>query len=480
MTNMHPDEDKVVKVSAVLCGIILSAFLCGMVFSQWNPWKAYIRKDIYIDCSITIGKIRNLLGINNGPLTFWRDARGDFFVDLSTQYKELGIKSVRVQDFSGIQAGPFDIDQIFPDFNADPESEGNYNFTSTDLAVQGIKSVGADIIFRLGYSWGFGKAKASVTYINESDYVKWAEIAKHIVMHYNDGWANGFHYNITYWEIWNEPDNEVFWTGTSQEFYKLYEVTARTLKAYNSSLKVGGPALAFNMTFLEGFLKYCKERNVPLDFVSWHYYDFPPLNPYEFYLIANQIQKYLNHFGFNLTQNLLTEWGTHPSHGLLPTREPAKTAAYTASALIYMQNTTLVMANRWGTTGPLGMFNDDGSFRKIAYAFKALRIMLDTPLRLKCAGSDSKGFAVLAGKSFDNKTVCILVSNFNSGDTDYNLFIENLPWGNQSFQYKRYVVDASRNFFLIESEIFVTNGFLEIRRSLPESSLHLIILKSSN
>lgn len=25
-------------------------------------------------------------------------------------------------------------------------------------------------------------------------------------MHYNDGWADGFSYNITYWEVWKEPD----------------------------------------------------------------------------------------------------------------------------------------------------------------------------------------------------------------------------------------------------------------------------------
>ena len=35
---------------------------------------------------------------------------------------------------------------------------------------------------------------------------KWANVCKHIVMHYNAGWANGFYYNIKNWEVWNEPE----------------------------------------------------------------------------------------------------------------------------------------------------------------------------------------------------------------------------------------------------------------------------------
>ena len=36
--------------------------------------------------------------------------------------------------------------------------------------------------------------------------------------HYNEGWADGFHYGIKRWEIWNEPDITPCWTGTQQQF----------------------------------------------------------------------------------------------------------------------------------------------------------------------------------------------------------------------------------------------------------------------
>ena len=59
------------------------------------------------------------------------------------------------------------------------------------------------------------------------DFAKWARICEHIVRHYNEGWADGFKWNIKYWEIWNEPDGNKptadgrpgpTWTGTNAQF----------------------------------------------------------------------------------------------------------------------------------------------------------------------------------------------------------------------------------------------------------------------
>ena len=69
-----------------------------------------------------------------------------------------------------------------------------------------------------------------------------------IFLNYTEGWANGFYYDIRYWEIWNEPDNyETYpdnngWAGTKEEYYELYDVTARHLKKCFPHLKIGGYA----------------------------------------------------------------------------------------------------------------------------------------------------------------------------------------------------------------------------------------------
>ena len=55
------------------------------------------------------------------------------------------------------------------------------------------------------------------------------EVCKHIVMHYNDGWNDGYHYNIAYWEIWNEPDLEDSERGSQMT------ITGYTIPSYKSS-----------------------------------------------------------------------------------------------------------------------------------------------------------------------------------------------------------------------------------------------------
>ena len=72
------------------------------------------------------------------------------------------------------------------------------------LILATIINTGARVFYRLGASiehWAnkYGTGKPM-------DFDKWVDICEHIIMHYTEGWANGFFYDIAYWEIWNEPD----------------------------------------------------------------------------------------------------------------------------------------------------------------------------------------------------------------------------------------------------------------------------------
>jgi xylan 1,4-beta-xylosidase len=80
-----------------------------------------------------------------------------------------------------------------------------------------------------------------------------------------------------YFEVWNEPNLPVYWSGGFDNYMRLYRVTAERIKAVSEDLKVGGPAIssfrdADAESFLRGFLRICTEENLPLDFVSGHPY----------------------------------------------------------------------------------------------------------------------------------------------------------------------------------------------------------------
>lgn len=159
---------------------------------------------------------------------------------------EAGIPFSRLHDVGGVFGGGrfVDVPNIFRNFDADETNAANYDFTFTDLLIKALTDAGVEPYYRLGITIeNQALVKAYHTH-PPKDPAKWARICEHIIRHYTEGWADGFYYTIRYWEIWNEPEvqNEMMWSGTPEEYYHLYEVAAKHLKACFPHLKIGGYA----------------------------------------------------------------------------------------------------------------------------------------------------------------------------------------------------------------------------------------------
>ncbi len=103
-----------------------------------------------------------------------------------------------------------------------------------------------------------------------SDYAEWDDLIRQFAEHLIDRYGKD---EVEQWpfEVWNEPNLNFFFDGTQEDYFTLYEHTARALKAVNANLKVGGPATSVN-AWIPVFKKYCMEHEVPLDFISTHHY----------------------------------------------------------------------------------------------------------------------------------------------------------------------------------------------------------------
>lgn len=109
-----------------------------------------------------------------------------------------------------------------------------------------------------------------------TDYNKWAMLVEATVKHSIEryGIDNVLKWK---WEVWNEPNLDSFWTGTQEEYFKLYKVSAKAIKSVDERLSVGGPSSSGadfrdNLNYLRAFIKFCYEENLPIDFVSAHPY----------------------------------------------------------------------------------------------------------------------------------------------------------------------------------------------------------------
>jgi len=75
-----------------------------------------------------------------------------------------------------------------------------------------------------------------------------------------------------YFEVWNEPNLSGFWEGGDQNaYFELYDLTARTIKAVDPKLRVGGPSTA-GAAWVPEFLAHVKLSGAPVDFVTTHTY----------------------------------------------------------------------------------------------------------------------------------------------------------------------------------------------------------------
>ena len=74
-----------------------------------------------------------------------------------------------------------------------------------------------------------------------------------------------------FFEVWNEPNQPQFWTGTQADYFEMYRATARAVKRVDPALRVGGPATSKN-EWIDDLVAYCERERVPLDFVSTHHY----------------------------------------------------------------------------------------------------------------------------------------------------------------------------------------------------------------
>lgn len=266
-----------------------------------------------IDFTKNSGSIKPMHGVNNGPVYKPHAITQD--VNNMQAYIAAGFPFARTHDSAFYEAygGAHTVDvlKIFTDMDKDPYDANNYDFACTDAYIQAIQKAGAEVIYRLGASIEHGVKKYGAK--PPEDFQKYAVVCEHIIRHYNEGWANGFHCNIKYWEIWNEPDtnvdgfsheNDPCWTGTPKLFFEFFNVMHRHLKNCFPHLMIGGPSVGGAWrNWVDDFLQSIESNE--LDFFSWHSYTE---NPRDYVRYATIVREKLRNHGYDQAVSILSEW----------------------------------------------------------------------------------------------------------------------------------------------------------------------------
>jgi xylan 1,4-beta-xylosidase len=243
-------------------------------------------------------------------------------------------------------------------YREDPGGQPVYNYQYIDDVFDRMLAKGVKPFVELGFVPEELATVKNTTFwwhANGSpptDNARWAELVKHTVQHFIDRYGRD-EVRTWYFEVWNEPNLGSFYhNGTQAQYFELYKLTAETVKAIDSQLKVGGPATSnFNLdgaaiaaaratgkpfdpmtipwkpVWVDAFLTYCSSNHLPVDFLSTHPYpqDFAidePGSSERQHLRRSidstrddlrTLREIVNHSPYPKAEIQLTEWNSSPS-----------------------------------------------------------------------------------------------------------------------------------------------------------------------
>jgi xylan 1,4-beta-xylosidase len=247
--------------------VFLLLAVSGVIVDGQSPIGSFPQRVIAVNYSAVKGKHRTFFREVVGAGRAAEGLRADWQRDLAVVHREAGFKYIR---FHGLLQDEMGV------YSEDKEGRPTYNFQYVDALYDAILKIGMKPFVELSF---MPKALASGgktvfwwqgNITPPKDYNKWERLIRALTQHWTERY--GFEeVRRWYFEVWNEPNLDIFWSGNQADYLKLYGVTARAIKSVSAEYRVGGPATAGN-AWVPDTINTAVERHYPLDFISTHDY----------------------------------------------------------------------------------------------------------------------------------------------------------------------------------------------------------------
>jgi xylan 1,4-beta-xylosidase len=264
---------------------------------------------VLVDASTVVGELprpwRPMIGSEHLSHAISTDTTGGRVIGeelssaLSAAHHELGVTHVRAHGILCDDLG------VYREVGGAPV----HDFSVVDRVYDHIRSLGLYPVVELSFMPHDLASDPSKTVFDydaivspPKDWERWysliADLTSHLVSRYGDEVVE--HWSF---EVWNEANLSVFWSGTPADYLMLYDVTAAAVRSVDPRLVVGGPSSAA-AGWVEELLAHAAVSGAPVDFVSTHTYGAPPLD----------FRPMLERHDRRGTPIWWTEWGVTPTH----------------------------------------------------------------------------------------------------------------------------------------------------------------------
>ncbi len=228
------------------------------------------------------------------------DIGAEFAESLRRAHEDLGVTRVRAH-------------AILHDDNAvvTRSADGgiDVNFDRVDRIYDQILAIGVRPVVELSFMPAALARDATQTVFGyrgvispPADWAEWRELVRALAAHLVDRYGVD---EVADWgfEVWNEPNLVVFWSGTQDEYFRLYDEAAHAVKSVDPRLRIGGPSTAAG-EWVGMLAAHAARAGTALDFVSTHTYGNLPLDP----------RPSLDRNHYNGIPIWWTEWGVGSTH----------------------------------------------------------------------------------------------------------------------------------------------------------------------
>lgn len=396
---------------------------------------------------------------------------------------ELGMKRIRAHGILNDDVG------IYKETNG----AAVYDWKNLDAIMDYLVSIDMEPVVEMSFmpkalasgtqtfGW-YGGVPGNIT--PPKDWNKWRELcyqfAKHLSDRYGAAKVAAWHF-----EIWNEPDLTIFWTGSKEDYFRLYDYAVDGILKANPDAKVGGPSIAISGgSWIDDFLEHCMTRNyadaskttTKVDFVTWHTY---PTNSGQASIAGSATgvtakinAKKAKYPALAKVKNFLTEYNTSYKGGDTYNNEiGASFVAKVAHGLFPDQNNGVappdmtafwVISDIWEewdirsslAFNPMGMILRKNNTRKPTYlAFQMMNMMSGDLVSISGGTKAEPGLNGWATVDKAAGLMHILIYDHNRGDGNdipqayldkVSLSVSNIPLGTGKFKVERYAVDRNQ------------------------------------
>ena len=244
-------------------GLMLAQTPCGAAVQETGAASA---RNVTVDLNAP-ARPRNRMALHSVGADYpGVTGRDDALAQLRIVRDELGFDYIRFHAIFHDDMGVYD------------EVEGRpvYDFSRIDRLYDRFLEMGIRPFIELGFTPHDMRTSDQTLFYwqgntSHPDPAKWEGLidafVRHLIARYGAEEVRNW-----YFEFWNEPNLDGFWENADQAaYFDQYALTARTIKAIDPALRVGGPSTA-GAAWVPEFLAYAEANAAPVDFITTHTY----------------------------------------------------------------------------------------------------------------------------------------------------------------------------------------------------------------